>query len=112
MKTFVHLKYPLNVEWPAQQGGLISEFTGFNWNPRCSMTGNVIEEIRNPTGSLMEIIYRMNQDFIGAIVVHAKPIVPQSKHHAGNFNIAQYSNFTYLAVAKLLQDTINPQCQI
>ena len=92
---FLHLKYPSNVEYeaPQEQGGLISVFTGFKWNPRCSASGNVIEEIRNPTGSLMEMIYRMNEKFMGATVTHTTPVTPQSISHAGNFEIAQYSNF-------------------
>ena len=92
LRNFTHLKYPENVEYdaPAEQGGLlISVFTGFKWNPRCPRTGNVVEEIRNPTGSLMEMIYRMNEKFIGAIVVHATPITPESELHAGNFDTSQ-----------------------
>ena len=95
-RNFTHLKYPENVEYdaPAEQGGLlISVFTGFKWNPRCPRTGNVVEEIRNPTGSLMEIIYRMNEKFMGAIVVHATPNTPESELHAGNFDTSQYTNF-------------------
>ena len=30
---------------------------------------------------------------MGATIVHATPITPVSDYHAGNFNIAQYSNF-------------------
>ena len=94
-QTFLHLKYPNNVEYedPEDQGGLISLFTGFKWNPRCSESGNVVEEIRNPGGSLMEMIYRMNESFMGATVVHTIPIAPESTAHAGNFDIGQYSNF-------------------
>ena len=93
--TAIRFKYPTNVEYahPDEQGGLLSFFTGFKWNPRCSRSGDVVEEIRNPTGSLMEMIYRMNEIFMGAIVVHATPITPVSKDHAGNFDIAQYTNF-------------------
>ena len=93
--NFIRLKYPTNVEYahPKEQGGLFSLFTGFKWNPRCSRSGDVVEEIRNPTGSLMEMIYRMNEKFMGAIVNHTIPIIAESKHHAGNFDIAQYSNF-------------------
>ena len=49
-RTFLHLKYPCNVEYEAQtdQGGLISYFTGFKWNPRCSRSDDIIEEVRNP----------------------------------------------------------------
>ena len=83
----------MEYEAPTDQGGLISVFTGFKWNPRCSASGNVIEEIRNPTGSLMEMIYRINEKFMGATVIHATPVTPQSTSHAGNFDIAQYSNF-------------------
>ena len=70
--NFIRLKYPTNVEYahPKEQGGLFSLFTGFKWNPRCSRSGDVVEEIRNPTGSLMEMIYRMNEKFMGAIVNH------------------------------------------
>ena len=94
-RTFLHLKYPTNVEYevPSDQGGLISLFTGFKWNPRCSRSGSIIEEVRNPTGSLMEMIYRVNENFMGATIVHATPIVPVSHYHAGNFDIKQYSNF-------------------
>ena len=97
-RTFVHLKYPINVECEAttNQGGLTSItslFTGFNWNPLTSRSGNIVEELRNPTGSLMEMVYRVNENFMGATVVHTTPITPTSEYHAGNFNIAQYSNF-------------------
>ena len=94
-RNFVHFKYPSNVEYeaPIEQGGLISKFTGFKWNPRSSTSGTIVEEIRNPTGSVMELIYRVNEKFMGATLVHATPIIPVSVHHAGNFNIAQYSTF-------------------
>ena len=57
-RTFVHLNYPTNVDYeaPVEQGGLISLFTGFKWNPRSSRSGSIVEEVRNPTGSLMEMI--------------------------------------------------------
>ena len=81
------------LHYPSRQGGLKSAFTGFNWNPRCPQTGNVIEEVRNPTGSLMELLYRMNEKFMGADVVHATPVVCQSEYHTGSFDIKQYTNF-------------------
>ena len=93
LKNTVSLQYLCNVEYPSRQGGLNSAFTGFKWNPRCPYTGNVIEEIRNPTASFMELLYRMNETFMGAEVTHATPIVCQSDNHAGNFDITQYSNF-------------------
>ena len=93
-RTFVHFKYPINVEFeaPIEQGGLISLFTGFKWNPRSSRSGTIVEEVRNPTGSLMEMIYRVNENFMGATIVHATPISPVTEYHAGNFDIAQYSS--------------------
>ena len=93
--TFIRLKYPCNVEYdhPGSQGGLLSIFTGFKWNPRCLRLGDIIEELRNPTGSVMEMIYRMNDTFMGAEVVHTIPIITESTVHAGNFDISQYSNF-------------------
>lgn len=133
--TFIRLKYPGNVEYehPEDQGGLFSLFTGFKWNPRCLISGDVVEEIRNPTGSLMEMIYRMNETFMGAIVKHTIPIIPASISHAGNFDIAQYSNFrsmgsqentpgyykstipdlaTYITILqKLKVETLNPNLQ-
>ena len=94
-RTFVHLKYPINVEYEAttDEGGLTSLFTGFKWNPQSSRSGNIVEEVRNPTGSLMEMIYRVNENFMGATIVHTTPITPITEYHAGNFNTAQYSNF-------------------
>ena len=41
----------------------------------------------------MEMIYRVNEKFMGATVIHATPITPVTEFHAGNFDIAQYSNF-------------------
>ena len=91
----MHLNYPTNVEYeaPIDQGGLISIFTGFKWNPRSSRSGSIVEKVRNPTGSLMEMICKVNEKFMGATIIHATPITPVSDYHAGNFNIAQYSNF-------------------
>ena len=58
-RTFVHFNYPSNVVHEAltDQGGLISKFTGFKWNPRSSRSGSIVEEVRNPTGSLMEMCH-------------------------------------------------------
>ena len=69
-RTFVHFKYPINVEYEAttDKGGLISLFTGFKWNPQSSRSGNIVEEVRNLTGSLMEMIYRVNENFMGATI--------------------------------------------
>ena len=83
----------MEYEAPSNQGGLISLFTGYKFNPRCSRSGDVVEEVRNPNGSLMEMIYKMNETFMGATVTHSAPITPVSTLHAGDFNIAQYSNF-------------------
>ena len=44
----------------------------------------------------MEMIYKMNETFMGATVTHSTPITPVSTLHAGNFNIAQYSNIRYM----------------
>ena len=41
----------------------------------------------------MEMIYRVNEIFMGATIVHTTPITPTTQYHAGNFDIAQYSNF-------------------
>ena len=41
----------------------------------------------------MEIIYRMNRDFLGAPLVHTIPIVRCSNAHAGSFDTKRYSDF-------------------
>ena len=64
----------MEYEAPEDQGGLISLFTGFKWNPRCSVSCNVVEGIRNPTGSLLEMMYRMNERFMGVACITVAPM--------------------------------------
>ena len=92
-RSLIHLKYPCNVEYEAEDGGVISTFTGFGWNPRCPITGNVIEEMRNPTASIMEMVYRVNEIVLNAKVHHATAVKVTSRDHAGSFKIERYMNF-------------------
>lgn len=92
-RSLIHLKYPCNVEYEAEDGGVVSSFTGFGWNPRCPITGNVIEEIRNPSASLMEMVYRVNEIVLNAKVQHATAVKVTSRDHAGSFKIERYMNF-------------------
>ena len=41
----------------------------------------------------MEIIYRMNRNFLRAQLVHAEPIVRCSEAHAGSLDAKRYSDF-------------------
>ncbi len=92
-RSLIHLRYPCNVEYEAEDGGVISTFTGFGWNPRCPITGKVIEEMRNPSASVMEMVYRVNEIVLNAEVCHATAVKITSREHAGSFKIERYMNF-------------------
>ena len=70
-----------------------SNFVGFGWNRFSANSGRIKEEIRNPTGSLMELIYRTNEIFLGAKINNAIPIKKVSRSHAGSFDINRYMTF-------------------
>ena len=94
-RTLVYLGYPENVEYEAESGNTVSSFTGFGWNPRCHITANIIEDIRNPSGSTMEMIYRINEIFLEATVCHAIAIKKRSRDHSGSFEGARYMDFRH-----------------
>lgn len=92
-KNLIQLKYPCTVKYETEDGEIISTFTGFNWNPRCPITGTIKEEVRQGYGSLMELIYRNNEVFLSAKICHALPVRKQSRDHAGAFKDDRYMNF-------------------
>ena len=92
-RSLIHLKYPCNVEYEAESGGVVSSFTGFGWNPRCPITGTVIEEMRNTSASVMEMVYRVNEIVLKAEVCHATAVKVTSRDHAGSFKLERYMNF-------------------
>ena len=94
-RTLVYLNYPENVEYEAESGHTVSSYTGFGWNPRCPITANILESIRNPSGSTMEMIYRINEIFLEANVCHAIAIRRRSRDHSGSFAEARYMDFRH-----------------
>ena len=86
-------KYPCNAEYDTEDGGISSQFTGFGWNPRCIVSGIIKDEIRNPSGSFMELIYRANELIFYPIITHAIPIKKSTRDHSGSFDILRYTDF-------------------
>lgn len=86
-------KYPCNAEYDAEGGGISSQFTGFGWNPRCIVSGNIKDEIRNPSGSFMELVYRANELIFSPNITHAIPVKRPTRDHSGSFDTLRYNDF-------------------
>lgn len=91
-RHLVDFKYPCNAEYEVE-GGISSKFTGFGWNPRCIVSGTIKDEVRNPTGSFMELIYRANEIVFNPITTHAIPIKKPTRDHSGSLDVLRYCDF-------------------
>ena len=92
-KNFVAISLPETVGQP--EGSRITKrtFTGFGWNQDSIISGNISEEIRNASGSFMELIYRVNEITMNAKITHAIPYRATTEQHCGTYMSDRYMTF-------------------
>ena len=92
-KNFVAISLPETVGQP--EGSRITKrtFTGFGWNQDSIISGNISEEIRNASGSFMELIYRVNEITMNAKITHAIPYRATTERHCGTYMSDRYMTF-------------------
>lgn len=91
--NFVAISIPETVGHP--EGSRITKrtFTGFGWNQDSMISGNISDEIRNASGSFMELIYRVNEITMNAKITHAIPYRATTEEHCGTYMSDRYMTF-------------------